>query len=199
VILNGIAIGTADDFDGHPGYLYLKPGHYTIEFRLPGYLSQSNELDAGTAAKIPINLELERDRSGNTVAPYQPPQGLPYGRVFGPEFGTTTSQRQAGPDPSLRPELRWEHSHEGGAARQPSAGPGAAIAALKLQIAPPNAAVYLDGVFLGSGEELGRMLRGVAVTAGPHRIEVLAPGHAGKGVPVEAEAGKELQVTVELE
>jgi len=199
VVLNGVVIGTADDFDGHPDYLYLKPGHYTIEFRLPGYVSQSRELDAGTEAQIPIDLELERDRSGNAVAPYQPPRGLPYGRVFGPDFGTASSQRQAAPDPTLRPELRWEHSHGSDVAGQPSATSGGATATLKLQVTPPNAAVYLDDVFLGSGEAVTRMLRGIAVTPGPHRIEVLSPGHAAKKVAVEAEADKELQVTIEVE
>ena len=199
VVLNGIVIGTADDFDGSPDYLYLKPGHYTIEFRLPGYVSQARELDAGTEAQIPIELELERDRTGDAVAPYQPPKGLPYGRVFGPEFGTAASQRQTGPDATLRPELRWEHSHSGNVTGQPSATPAGAPATVKLQVAPPNAAVYLDDVFLGSGEALTSMLRGIAVTPGPHRIEVLSPGHAAKRVTVEAQAGKELQVIVEME
>ena len=43
------------------------------------------------------------------------------------------------------------------------------------------------------------MLQGIALTPGPHRIEVLSPGHTAKKVSVEAEAGKKLQVTIELD
>jgi len=36
VYLDGRYIGTADDFDGWPDYLYLRRGHYRIEFRMDG-------------------------------------------------------------------------------------------------------------------------------------------------------------------
>jgi hypothetical protein len=37
VYLDGQYIGTADDFDGWPDKLYLRPGNYKLEFRLNGY------------------------------------------------------------------------------------------------------------------------------------------------------------------
>ena len=36
VWLDGKYVGTADDFDGYPDFLYLEPGAYHLEFRLPG-------------------------------------------------------------------------------------------------------------------------------------------------------------------
>lgn len=199
VVLNGTVIGTADDFDGFPDYLYLEPGHYTIEFRMPGYVSESRELDAGGAGRIPIDLTLQPDDSGGAEAPYQAPEGLPYGRVFGPAVGKAESHQQPGPDISLRPELQRRAGGRAAPASQLPVAPSGAIAALKLQIAPPDAAVYLDDAFLGLARDLARMQRGVAVAPGPHTIEVMAPGHAPKRVEVQAEAGKESQVTVELE
>jgi len=201
VYLNGVLIGTARDFDGDPDVLYLGPGHYTVEFRLPGYHSRALELDAtGPEATIPIALELVPDHSRGAVAPYRPPQGLPYGRVFGPDFGHAMSPQGPrpvwGPRPGLRPESRPDAGTVA-APRLTTSNPG--LAALKLHVSPPNAAVYLDGEFLGSGAELGRLQRGVALLSGPHRIEVLAPGCAAKSVLIETEPGKELQVTVELE
>jgi hypothetical protein len=200
VYLNGVLIGTADDFDGNPDYLYLGPGHYTLEFRMPGYRSRTLELDAEGEAKIPVDFELEREPGGGATEPYRPPQGLPHGRVFGPDFGHAMTPHRHGPDPTLRPELRQGYRRGGDAVAAPhstTSAPG--LAALKLLVSPPNAAVYLDGEFQGSGVELGRLQRGVAVSPGAHRIEVLAPGHAPKSVQVDAEQGKEQQLTVELE
>ena len=37
VYLDGKYIGIADDFDGYPDYLYLRRGHYRLEFKLDGY------------------------------------------------------------------------------------------------------------------------------------------------------------------
>jgi len=201
VYLNGVLIGTARDFTGESDVLYLGAGHYTVEFRLPGYHSRALELDAtGGEATIPIALELVPDHSRGAVAPYRPPQGLPYGRVFGPDFGDAVSQQEPRPAWGPRPGLRLESRPDAGTVATPrptTANPG--LAALKLHVSPPNAAIYLDGDFLGSGAELGRLQRGVAILSGPHRIEVLAPGYAAKSMVIETEPGKELQVTVELE
>jgi hypothetical protein len=201
VYLNGVLIGTARDFNGESDVLYLGAGHYTVEFRLPGYHSRALELDAaGGEAAIPIALELVPDHSGGLVAPYRPPRGLPYGRVFGPDFGHAMSQQEPRPAWGSRPGMRLESRPDAGtvaAPRPTTANPG--LAALKLRVSPPNAAVYLDGEFLGSGAELGRLQRGVALLSGPHRIEVLAPGYAAKSVVIETEPGKELPLTVELE
>src|SRR5579864_3086258 len=37
VYLEGRYIGSAEDFDGSQDFLYLRPGDYTLEFRLEGY------------------------------------------------------------------------------------------------------------------------------------------------------------------
>ena len=39
VSLDGKVIGVADDFDGYPGYLVLKPGRHNLAFSLKGYRS----------------------------------------------------------------------------------------------------------------------------------------------------------------
>jgi hypothetical protein len=44
--LDGRLIGTADDFDGYPDFLYLRRGHYRLEFRLDGYEPKTIEVDA---------------------------------------------------------------------------------------------------------------------------------------------------------
>ena len=48
---------------------------------------------------------------------------------------------------------------------------------LRLTIEPPTAQVYVDGSFVGTVEESNGAAAGLALTAGPHRIEFRAPGY----------------------
>ena len=193
VVLNGELIGLADDFDGYPGYLYLKPGHYTLEFTLKGYRSEKLEIDAQPGRHFPIELKLERVPGEKPAPWYDRPEGLPVGRVFGPKGGGQPPAAAPGPDASLRPELRGQPRE---AQPGPRAVPGAA---LDLRVTPPTAAVYIDGRLVGTGEELARLERGLAIAPGKHRIEVLAPGRAPKGVDVDVPDGQRQQVVVDLD
>ena len=193
VVLDGELIGVADDFDGYPGYLYLKPGHYTIEFSLKGYRTEKVEIDAQRGRYVPVNLKLERVPGEKPAPWYDRPEGLPAHRVFGPKEVGPAGTTKAGPDPNLRPELR-----EG--AREAVPGPRpASRAALDLRVSPANAAIYVDGKLVGTGEELSRLERGLSVSSGKHRIEVVAPGRASKSVEVDVPEGSRQQIVVELE
>jgi len=193
VVLNGELIGVADDFDGSPGYLYLKPGHYTIEFSLKGYRTEKVEIDAQRGRYIPIELKLEQIPGEKPAPWYDRLEGLPVSRVFGPKEAAPAAAAKARPNPNLRPELR-ERVPEAAAAPQPARG-----AALDLRVTPANAAIYVDGKLVGTGEELSRLERGLSVASGKHRIEVVAPGRASKSLEVEVPEGTRQQVVVELE
>ncbi len=195
VYLDGTLIGTADDFDGYPDYLYLRPGRYTLEFRLPGYATRSLEIEAAAERFFPLDIDLERV-PGEAAAPwYDRPEGLPTARVFGPPRapagGTVTAPVEPGPDPSLRPELRRDE-------REPT-GSAAAGAALELVVEPAAAAVYVDGVFVATGSELAMLHDALAVAPGRHRIEVMAPGYRSRVVEIDISQGDTKQVVVELE
>ncbi len=194
-VLNGVVVGSVDQFQGLGG-LYLEPGRYTLEFRAPGYRSKVLNLDIGGQAKTLISLELPRDPASLAVPPAPPSPGLPYGRTFTPDFGPATAQPHAGPTSPVRRELP-HRSDADSTLPAPAAAPD--MGALRLHVAPPNAAVYLDGVLLGTGSEFARLQRGIAVTPGPHRIDVVAPGLAGKTLRFDAGAGKEQEVSVTLE
>jgi len=191
VYLDGTLIGTADDFDGHPSYLFLKPGRYTLEFKLQGYATETVALDVSAGQFFPLDTKLARIPGERAASWFDRPKGLPVGRVFGPSRSEPVVTR-SGPDPSLRPGLRLERD-----VAQLPAPPAAA--ALELKVRPGNASVYVDGQFVGTADELARLERGLSVTAGEHRIEALAPGHAPRSISVSVAEGQLQQVVVELE
>lgn len=69
---------------------------------------------------------------------------------------------------------------------------------LLVSVWPSDAAVYLDGHFLGVAEELGHVSAGLLVAAGSHTIEVARPGYRGVTREVEIEAGERFELSVEL-
>jgi hypothetical protein len=205
VYLDGELIGTADDFDGFPDYLYLEPGTYAVEFKLGGYKSAVMKLEARKGRFFPIDIELERIPGEPVAAWYDQPEGLPHYRVFGPRRADGKRVELAAPDASLRPEMSDEGDNEdldeaeeaqAEKARPPRVPRGAA---LDLRVTPDNAAVYLDGELVGTAEELRRLQRGLAVPPGRHQIQVMAPGKAPRELEVEVGPGEQQQVVVELD
>ena len=193
VYLDGELIGVADDFDGTPSYLFLKPGHYKLEFRLGGYKTESMEINAQPGQQYPVNFKLARIPGEKATPWYDRPKGLPVARVFAPRSGGAVAPAGAAPDSGPRPELRGSGP---GVAQGPAVARGAA---LEFRVAPPNAAVYVDGDLVGSGAELSRLERGLAVTPGHHRLEVVAPNHETKVLEIDVKEGERQQIVIELE
>jgi hypothetical protein len=79
VYLDGQYIGTADDFDGFPDYLYLRRGHYRLEFRLDGYQTRTIEVDARPGVKINVDDKLAKIPGAPHYGSYEespPPGGI---------------------------------------------------------------------------------------------------------------------------
>jgi hypothetical protein len=227
VFLDGRLIGTADDFDGFPDYLYLKPGKYTLEFQLEGFEPQSVDVDARPGVKIDIANKLKKIPGARQYGSYNPPQ--PEGgvrRFWGKEkdgspssvdVDTDTSygysdwrDRDRGPEeapPIDAPEEPRADSParpaDQDSPRPPrTSGPGAATSArgrIVFRIEPDDAAVYVDDHFAGTAEELSSLSRGLQVPAGPHRVVVSRPGYGSESLQVEVEAGKSETVELRLD
>ena len=127
------------------------------------------EIDAQPGRYVPIRLKLERVPGEKPAPWYERPEGCRSG-------GCSARRRRlaGGFEPRTEPEpparLRQRPRPAAPAASQVTG------AALDLRVTPANAAIYIDGKFVGTGEELGRLERGLAVAPGKHRIEVVAPG-----------------------
>lgn len=188
VYLDGSVIGIADDFDGYPGYLLLEPGTYELEFALPGYEPEKVIVEARGGRFFSLDNRLRRT-PGETPPPRyeRPPRPAP-NQVFGKEAAPPP---HGGPDLSLRRDLDLRFRRDRATAREGTH--------LDIHVEPPEAAVYVDGEFVGTAADVARLQRGLAVSPGLHTIEVFAPGRAPRQVEVEVTEGATQQVVIELD
>lgn len=225
VYLDGRYIGIADDFDGYPDYLYLKRGHYRLEFKLDGYETKTVEIDARPGTKLDIDDKLPKIPGAKHYGSYETP--TPEGgvqRFFGKRSGSgqtvpgqdTTPGDSSGPADPDRPEGSVEGE------QRPEASPGdpwrtredsdvspppqvrvpgehPAKSRLRLHVEPADAAVYVDDRFVGTAEEIGSLERGIAVSPGKHTVTASRPGFKDRSVEVEVGAGESHPLEITLE
>lgn len=77
--------------------------------------------------------------------------------------------------------------------------PPATVGRLLLTIRPPDAAVYLDGHFLGTAGELAQLSAGLVVEPGRHVLELVRPGYQTEEVPLTVPAGDQIEIDLELQ
>jgi hypothetical protein len=82
---------------------------------------------------------------------------------------------------------------------QPTGPISGSKARIVFRVEPPDAAVYVDDRFAGTGEELSSLTRGLQISAGMHRIVVSRPGFSTESTQVDAEAGQSQVVEINLE
>ena len=227
IFLDGKYIGTADDFDGSPDYLYLGPGKYHVECRLPGYQTYATDLDVTRGQRVRLDEKLKLEPGKSALDQFPPEaKGTPLGRVFtkgGPE-----ADDEATPAPRRRVQRRYDGGSDRDVApaprgydgwsdrdapaprdRAPEARaddraeslPRAAgnRARMRFRVTPEDAAVYVDDKYLGAGEDLAANPRGVVTDPGKHSITVTRPGYKSKTVDVTVRVGAPVDVVVELE
>jgi hypothetical protein len=152
VLLDGESVGFASDYNGRWDTLRIAPGKHTIEFRKTGRRSLAIEIDARPGAKYTVKDTLE---AGN-----------------GEDHRTLAEPSTAAvPDPGAPPAAA---PYDG---QPPEAGGGKATGRLRLHVDPADAAVYLDGQYLGLGGELTHIHGALAIASGKHRLEAVRPGY----------------------
>ncbi|HEU5250106.1 MAG TPA: PEGA domain-containing protein [Thermoanaerobaculia bacterium] len=224
VYLDGQYIGTADDFDGYPDYLYLRRGQYRLEFRLDGFETRAIDVDARPGVKIDVDDKLARVPGAPRYGDYDTPE--PRGgvrRFWGKRRDASvevTEDEMSGDDrpyyrerPPDREDSEEEYSGDRDRDRRdmdvdrgrPSGdewrGRGEAEQSdtrIVLEIQPADASVYLDDRFIGAASELGSD-GGVAVAPGHHTLIVSRPGYRDRRVEVDVSPGETENVRITLE
>lgn len=172
--VDGVYVGQARDYNGKWDRLWVQPGSREIEFSKEGYQTLRLHVDVRGGGYAYVS---ERMIKGEGLDPRstEPPPPKPKARATAP---SPVSAAQ----PPRRPS--------GGALRR---------GLLRLEIQPADAAVYLDGEFFASGEEINRLHGAIPLAVGPHAIDVVRPGYASRSLEVEVDDGDPVRLRVDLE
>jgi len=205
VYLDDKYIGTADDFDGIPDYLYLGPGTYHLEFKLPNYQTYATDLDVTRGQQVRIAQELRLEPGKSALDAFPPEgKGTPLGRVFTKDGGAAAGAAPRGDD-------GWSDRDSAPGLREPADGDRTDVrvappprpssrARINFRVTPDDAAVYMDDRYLGAADDLAANTRGVVADPGTHTITVTRPGYKSRTVEVTAHAGGQpVDVVVDLE
>lgn len=210
VWLDGQYIGTVDDFDGWPRYLWLERGTYDLVLYLDGYKTNARQVSIYPGLVIDIDDQME---PGESVKPQDLETKVHERRDARRSY---ESERQEELDRRRRSndddEDEWRSRSrrhrvviERDEASGDDDGRDGAVSekdgngTVKLSIEPDDASVYLDGKFIGTGADLAKMASGMPVEAGSHELSVVRPGRKDENVSFKVKAGAEVEVEVELE
>ena len=201
VYLDGQYLGVCDDYDGFPDYLWLEPGTYDLVFYLDGYRTVAHQVTVRSGVKLDFN---DRMVPGESVRPEDLPSksverreerlrrdreaATAAGAVQGEREEAWRTRRESGYEPGAEPATPSEVLDARGE-------PGR----LQLRVVPPDASVYLDGRFLGTGEDLARLHSSLLVDAGRHRLEIVRPGYESLRKEFTAAPGEEVVLDLQLE
>jgi hypothetical protein len=216
--LDGRLIGTADDFDGYPDFLYLKRGHYRLEFRLDGYEPKTIEVNAEPGVTLRIDNKLKKI-PGAKHGSYDEPKiegGIqrfwgkrrdlatpmhsvqPGADIGDDEYSVSPNSRDGNGEPERAPAEGWRGSHPRSSDARKYPSGSAEKSRLSLAVSPADAAVYVDDRFVGTAEEVGSLASGLAVAPGKHTVTVSRPGFQDRFVDLEIEAGGAQKVEISL-
>lgn len=205
VYLDGQYIGTVDQYDGFPTYLWLDEGTYDVVLYLDGYKTLARQMTIRPGLVIDVNDRLE---PGESTRPEDLVSKSTERRDDRIRFERERRERiERGEDDRYGDENwrdRVRRDREDRRDRDERIEieiPESASeqGRLRLDVEPEDASVYLDGRFVGTGEELASLRRGLLVEPGRHRIAVVRPGRESAEKEFEVEAGEEVDLEIELE
>ena len=213
VYLDGQYIGTVDQYDGFPTYLWLDQGTYDVVLYLDGYKTLARQMTIRPGMVIDVNDRLE---PGQSTRPEDLVSRSTERRDDRIRFERERRERlERGDDREDRRDRDSRYRDEDWRDRvrrdrEDRRDRGERIeieipesaseqGRLRLEVEPEDASVYLDGRFVGTGQELGSLRRGLLVEPGRHRIAVVRPGRESAEKEFEVEAGEEVDLEIELE
>lgn len=210
IYIDGQYVGKVDGFDGWPQYLWLEKGTYDVVLYLDGYETIARQITVYPGTVISIDDRLAR---GESVRPEDLASNSTERRDERIRFERERRERiergEVEEEPDWRDRVRRDRDRW--ADRDEEDDDGREIREerredmderggfVRFEIEPSDASVYLDGRFVGTGDDLARLRGGLRVDPGQHRIAVVRPGHRAQEMDFDVDAGEEMEVEIELE
>jgi hypothetical protein len=182
VYVDGYYAGIVDDFDGIFQRLSLPPGRHEISLRLEGYRTHRFKVYVPVDQTLKIHHDMLRGDGEETE------------EIMGRADDYARDDRGYGRrDRDDRDDDRYgrRESDDDGREMERDARRGT----LSLDVQPPDASVYVDGEFRGSGRDARRL----RLPVGRHRVEIVRPGFRTLEREVEVRTGNPVEVKIELE
>jgi len=213
VYVNGEKLGTVDDFDGWPQYLWLPKGTYDIVFYREGYKTLARQVSVHPGLVIDMDDRLEH---GQSVLPQDLQTKTHERRDDRLRYEHERSDRidRGQWDPRSRDDDNWRdrahrghdrHDQNGQNGQNADRGDdsngraaGSSSGWLRLNVDPEDSSVYLDGRFVGTGSELGSLQNGLKVDPGKHHLAVVRPGRKSVERDFDVTAGQDVKLSIDL-
>ena len=199
VYVNGQPVGNAGQYDGFPSHLWLEEGTYNLVFYEEGYETLARRVNVLPGLTIDVDGDMVE---GNATAPEDL---LP--ELMQPPAEEVARLEQEEGRRAAREEAWRQRAREHKARKAKGGAAGAANGALDLReapgrvyltVEPAEASVYLDGRFLGTGEEVSRLRSGLLVDSGTHDLQVVHPDFETQERSLEVPSGEDITVELDL-
>lgn len=205
VYLDGQLIGVADNYDGFPSYLWLPEGTYDLVFYREGYETLARQYSIYPGVVIDVEDDLVRGEAKLPEDLFAKSTERREERLRRDRERREEAAARSGDDDGLedwRARARAaRQEREGQAAERAESGVYDARkdpARLILEIAPPDASVYLDGRFLGVASDIAEP-GGLIIDPGSHELQVVRPGYEPETHQFEVDADGEISLEIELD
>jgi PEGA domain-containing protein len=215
VYVNGQRLGTVDDYDGWPRYLWLPRGTYDVVFYLDGFQTIARQITIYPGSVLDIDDRMEPGASKRpeelaTKTHERRDERIGYererSRRIDEEQGEDQDWRDRAPrdrgdrgDRSYRRHDRDDDHDRSMAEGREDEAPRGDRGRLVLDVEPEDSSVYVDGRFVGTGADLSHMRSGLPLTPGEHKLAVVRPGHKSEEKDFTVKAGEKVEVDVTLE
>jgi hypothetical protein len=184
VYVDGYYAGIVDDFDGLFQRLNISPGRHEIMFKLDGFRTYRVRVYVPLDQTVKIHYRMV---PGSGAEVDEATAGVP-----GDDARYDSRYGERGDD---RYDSRDEGRYDARSSRDDDRADSGEMGTLRCDVQPPDASVYVDGSFRGTG----RQLRALSLPAGRHRIEVVRPGFRTVEREVEIRPGHTTDLGVDLE
>jgi hypothetical protein len=191
VWVDGFYVGTANQYDGYPRYLWLDAGEHRLVFYKPGYRTAAREFTVHSDAIVRVRTRLDEGESRPPEELFEKPTDRAEARIEADRERRARAEAATAAAPVWTARWREQSSEPAVETSEPGR--------LRVSVEPADAAVYLDGRFVGTGSELAALHAGLLVAAGSHRLEVARPGYRSRSEEFELAADEERLVEIALE